>query len=60
MSIDRKESPRQNDAGQPAEGRDCRNVPLDELKRQLGLNLIEATRDYFGGDAYAPLARYRR
>ncbi|HEX7644735.1 MAG TPA: hypothetical protein VF472_21230 [Burkholderiaceae bacterium] len=60
MSNDNKESSRQIDATQSAQKRDCRTVPFDELKRQLGLNLIEAARDQFGSEAYASLMRYRR
>ncbi len=60
MRIESKESPRQSVAQQPAQGRDSRAVSPDELKRQLGLNLIEATRDAFGGEANVSLSRYRR
>ena len=60
MSTDSKESSRCVNAAQSTERRDSRDVPLDELKRQLGLNLIEAARDRFGSEAYAPLMRYRR
>jgi hypothetical protein len=59
MSNDIKESSRQTGATQYASGQDCRTVPLEEMRRQLGLNLIEAARDQFGSEGYASLLRYR-
>jgi hypothetical protein len=60
MSNENKESSRQAGATQSVQGQDCRTVSPDELKRQLGLNLIEAARDQFGSEGYASLLRYRR
>ncbi len=60
MRIEKTESLRQAYAEPPLKGCDCRTVPLDELRRQLGLNLIEAARDQFGGNANVSLALYRR
>jgi hypothetical protein len=61
MRIDIKDSRRQSGATQPAQKRDdCRALPLDELKRQLGLNLIEAARDQSGNDAHASFFHNRR
>lgn len=42
----------------PVDGRDCRNLSVDEVKRQLGMNLIEAARHF--DDVQVSLARYRR
>jgi hypothetical protein len=60
MINENKESSRQAGATQSAQGPDCRTVPLDEVKRQLGLDLIEVARDRFGRVGYASLMRYRR
>ena len=60
MSKETKESTYQPGAAQSARGQECGPVPLDELKRQLGLNLIEAARDQFGSEAYASMLHHRR
>ncbi len=60
MSIEGKESSYRSGAQQPAPSRECQTVPLDELKRQLGLSLIEAARAQFGGEANVSPMGYRR
>ncbi len=64
MRIESKKSPHQTSTQQPAQGREYRAVPPDELKRQLGLNLIEAARGHAGyqlsGEPNVSLFRDRR
>ena len=60
MSKEIKETRNQPGAPQSAHGRDHGPVPFDELKRQLGLSLIEAARDQFGSEAHASLLHRQR
>lgn len=60
MSIDNKEPSHRIDATQAAQVQEWLTVPFEELRRQLGLNLIEAARSQFGSETNAALMRYRR
>ena len=61
MRIDEKKSWRQTGVEPLAQKRgDDRTMLLDELKRQLGLDLIEAARDQSGSDTYVSCFRSRR
>jgi len=61
MSIDEKESRRPIGVEPLAQKRgEVRTMPLDELKRQLGLNLIDAARDQSESDTYVSCFRGRR